>query len=150
MITRPDSITPGKFTNRWLRQVTLDFRSGSGTYTTRILASDGQDLLDTQSRGVNYRDVASRIATDPVFANFVSGLKAEIVRLSKNTEDPEIISIIGPEPSRPVALTVRYAGSKVFQIRDCRAQAAIDPAFSAFLDKLEATVSAQAGITLDS
>ena len=127
--------------------MTLDLRTAQGTYTTRLLSSDGKDLLDTQSKGVNYKDVAARSASDPAFAAFVSNLKVEIVRQNKNDESPEIISIVGPEPQRPVSLTVRFSGSKVFQIRDCRAQAAVDPVFSTFLDQLEAAVAIQAGVT---
>jgi hypothetical protein len=149
-ILNPNPVTPATFSGMWIASLHLMFPSAAkrGMLSARLLPYDGQHLLATGGVDLRLTDLAAKRQADPAFDSMLTSLEVELDRQSGTDAAWERLTVVAPDPTKPVVATAFTVERAHHRIPDCFVLAATDAGFAAVLQATLSEVARQAGLTV--
>ena len=160
-IVNPTPETPLNitFTGRWwIVSIRINFPIPSfpvplakelyGSLSAGFLQYDGTHLLATGDKPLILPKLTDKIAADTVFAGVFNSLVAEVKRQAVVSTELASLTLIAPDPAKPVRVAVQFVDGINFSIPDCYAMGKTDSVFAGVFSAVEAEIARQAGLVI--
>ena len=150
MIVNPTPIVAGTFNGFWIRNISvmIPTETHQGILSAELLPYDGAHLLATGGKRVALNDLKTKRVTDAQLNAMLTAIVAEVKRQKNTTVEPRIISVMAPDPTKPVMASVQFVDKTSHVVRDCFVLASTDSTFAVILQQVMGEVARQAGLTV--